>query len=136
MASPEVFATIKGYLEAEWTATPLAFENDGFSPPNDPEPWVLIEVFGDFFEQESMGAEVQAANLWREAGQMLAHVMVPQGTGSVVARTHARAVVDLFRGQDIGSVVFGRASIGASEPGVKDGSYFRMTATIDWSRDT
>ncbi|MCT7665669.1 phage tail terminator-like protein [Shinella kummerowiae] len=136
MASPEVFDTIKGYLDTAWTETPIAFENDGFEPPDDPEPWVLIEVFGDFFEQESIGAEMQTTNLWREQGQLVAHVMVPRGTGSSLARTHARAIVDLFRGQEVGSVVFTTASIGASEPGETDGSYFRMTATLDWSRDT
>lgn len=136
MASPDVFDTIKSYLDTAWSATPLAFENDGFKPPVDPEPWVLIEVFGDFFEQESIGAEMQTLNLWREQGQLVAHVMVPRGTGSTLARTHARSLVDLFRGQDIGTVVFTNASIGASEPGETNGSYFRMTATIDWSRDT
>lgn len=135
MASPQTYDAIHDYLEQVWTATPLAFENDGFKPPNDPAPWVLIEVFGDFYEQESIGAETQAANLWREAGQLLAHVNVPRGTGSRVARQHATDIVDLFRGQQIGSVVFTTASIGAREPGVTDGSYFRMTATIDWSRD-
>lgn len=136
MASPDVFETIKGYLDTVWTGPTLVFENDKFSPPDDPEAWVLIEVFGDIYEQESIGAETQAANLWREAGQLVAHVMVPQGTGSTVARGHARGFADLFRGQQVGTVVFTNASIGASEPGVRDGSYFRMTATIDWSRDT
>lgn len=136
MASPQTYDAIHDYLETVWTATPLAFENDGFKGPNQPVAWVLIEIFGDFYEQESIGAETQAANLWREAGQLLAHVNVPRGTGSRDARVHAAAIVDLFRGLEIGPVVFTTASIGAREPGVTDGSYFRMTATVDWSRDT
>ena len=135
MASPEAYDTIHDYLVGAWATTPLAFENDGFDVPSDPEAWVLIEVVGNFFEQETIGAETREANLWREGGQLYAHVMVPRGTGSAQARQIARDIVDLFRGQDIGTLTFLDASIGAGEAGDADGSYFRMTATIDWSRD-
>ncbi|MCV9997328.1 phage tail terminator-like protein [Pararhizobium sp. YC-54] len=135
MASPEAYDTIHDYLVAAWSATPLAFENDGFNVPIDPEPWVLVEIVGNFFEQESIGAETRDANLWREGGQLYAHVMVPRGNGSRQARVFAAQIVDLFRGEDIGMLTFRDASIGAGEAGDVDGSYYRLTATIDWRRD-
>lgn len=135
MASPVAYDTIHDYLIGTWSATPLAFENDGFDGPADPEHWILIEIVGNFFEQETIGAETRDANLWREGGQIYAHVMAPRGAGSRQARVHANAIVNLFRGQDIGMLTFRDASIGAGEAGDVDGSYFRLTATIDWQRD-
>lgn len=32
MASPQTYDAIHDYLQQVWTATPLAFENDGFKP--------------------------------------------------------------------------------------------------------
>ncbi|RVJ16567.1 hypothetical protein CN184_28300 [Sinorhizobium medicae] len=136
MASPQAYDAIHNYLVAAWgAATPLAFENDGFAAPSDPEHWIYVEIVGDVLEQESIGAENRAANLWREAGTIYAHVMTPRGAGTRQARVYAQQLVDLFRGQEIGTLTFLDCSIGASEPGDADGSYFRMTATIDWQRD-
>ncbi|QRY68195.1 hypothetical protein JVX98_28320 [Ensifer sp. PDNC004] len=135
MSTPESYDATHDYLVANWLATPIAFENDGFEPPSDPDYWLLVEMFGDLFAQESIGAETQDANLWREAGQIYVHVMTPRGVGTRVARQYGRQIADLFRGQEIAGVVFRDASIGAGEPGKADGSYFRMTVTIDWQRD-
>jgi len=135
MATVETFDAIHDYLVASWTTTPIAFENDGFEVPTDPEHWLLVEVFGDLFEQASIGAEEQRANLWREAGQFYVHVMAPRGQGTRTARLYGKQIADLFRGQEIAGVTFRDASIGAGEPGAADGSYFRMTVTIDWLRD-
>lgn len=135
MSSPEAFDAIETLAKAVWTATPIVFENDDWPLPGTPAAFLFVEVFGDFFGQESIGAENQRANLWREAGQVHAHVLVPRGRGSRNARLLARQFIDLFRGETISGVVFRDASIGAGEPGAKDGNYFRMTATIDWERD-
>lgn len=135
MASVQAYDAIHDYLDTVWTVTPIAFENDGYDPPSDPEHWILVEIFGDFIEQESIGAEARSGNLWREGGQLYVSVMAPRGSGTRQARIFAGQIVDLFRGLDIGSITFLNASIGAGERGETDGSYFRITATIDWSRD-
>ena len=136
MASPEAYDIISAYLVSEFTSAPLTFENDDFKLPDDPEHFVRIEIFGDFYQQESIGAEEVAANLWREAGVVLAHVMAPQGAGSRQARTYAKQICDLFRGQEIGGIMFRDMSIGSSEAANIDGSYYRMTATINWLKDS
>jgi len=135
MSSPEAFDTIHDNLVAQWTTTPLVFENQPFPLPATPAPWVMVEVFGDFFDQISIGAAPVLSNLWREEGQLLMHVMTPGNTGTGLARTYAKQLVDLFRGQEISGVRFRDASIGHSTPGKHDGSYYRMTATINWQRD-
>ncbi|NTG20006.1 hypothetical protein G6L00_06060 [Agrobacterium rhizogenes] len=135
MSTPEAYDTIHDYLVPAWSGPALAFENDGFKLPATPTHWILVEIFGDIYEQASIGAETVKANLWREEGQIEAHVMAPRGSGTREARQYARQFVDLFRGQEIGDIVFETISIGAGNAGDATGAYFRMTATIDWRRD-
>lgn len=136
MSSPEAYSVIHDHLVAQWAGrTPLLFENQAQSLPDDPEIFVKVEIFGDFLEQISIGGGEPTANLWREEGQILAHVLVPRHTGTLNARQYGRQLCDLFRGQEIGGIRFRSVSLGATEPGTEDGNYFRMTASIDWQRD-
>ncbi|NTJ63770.1 hypothetical protein G6M50_36905 [Agrobacterium rhizogenes] len=135
MSSPEAYSTIHDYLTAAWAGPALAFENDGFTLPAVPTLWVLVEIFGDIYEQASIGAETVTANLWREEGQIQAHFMAPRGSGTLDARRYAMQFADLFRGQEIGDIIFETMSIGAGNAGDTTGAYFRMTATVDWRRD-
>lgn len=135
MATPQTFEPIEDFLRSQWTVTPLVFENEDLELANEPEAVVLVEIFGDLMDQASIGAETQAANRWREAGQLSLHVLVPRGGGTRLARQLSRQLYDLFRGQEIGAIRFGSASIGAGEPGKMDGNYYRMTVTIDVERD-
>ena len=136
MSSPSAFDGIHDYLVASWgSRTPLVFENEPYPTPDIPSAWVLVEIFGDFFDQASIGAAAVIANRWREGGQVLLHVMIPNETGSRAGRLLAKQLIDLFRGQEIVGIRFRDASIGAGERGTQDGNYYRMTATIDWELD-
>jgi hypothetical protein len=137
MASPTAFSTIHDYLVAQWgTSTPLVFENETWSPPDTPAPFVVVEIYGSQYDQASIGGgDPVNGNLWREIGHLYGHVLIPNGTGSLAGRQLCQQFVDLFRGREIGTVVFEGGSIGASAPGDQDGNYYRMTATLDWSRD-
>ena len=136
MASAEVYDVIEQRLTDQWSATPVVFENRSWPLADAPAAFVYVEVFGDYFDQESIGGgEGLSANLWREGGQLLMHVMVPNDTGTSAARGFAKQLVDLFRGQDIDGVVFRNAAIGAGDPGKEDGNYYRMTASVTWQRD-
>lgn len=135
MATPQTFEPIEDFLRSQWTVTPLVFENEDFDLADEPEALVFVEVFGDLMDQASIGAETVEANRWRENGQLSLHVLVPRGGGTRHARQLSRKLYDLFRGQEIGAIRFGTASIGAGEPGEMDGNYYRMTVTIDVERD-
>lgn len=134
MSSPEAFIVISAVLSA-WTTTPVVFENVDYQLPDEPSNFVFVEVYGDFFDQASIGAEPRSSNLWREGGQLYLHVMTRNGTGTDAARQIAKDLVNLFRGQDIDGVTFRDASIGAGEPGRDFANYFAMTATVNWERD-
>ena len=135
MASVIAFDTIEQLLRAQWTATPIFFENESWQVASTPAHFVYVEIFGDIFDQASLGADPRTGNLWRERGQLYLHVMTVRDSGSRQARLLAGQLVDLFRGQDIGTLTFLDASIGAGDPGKADGNYYAMTATIDWERD-
>jgi len=132
MSSAIAFIALEDYLRAEWTTTPLVFENENFPLEDQPDAFVFVEVFGDYFAQESIGAP--GNNLWREAGEIRAHVLVPNGTGSRVARGHAAEMAEFFREVEVQGIRFTQMSIGAGDAGKADGNYYRMTLAIDWER--
>lgn len=136
MSSRASFDVIKAAILAGWAATPVYFENEDWTATNTPTHFLMVEIFGSTFEQASIGVEPRKDNRWREDGQIYGHIMTERGAGSAQARTYADAFCEIFRGQEITGVVFRDMSIGSSEPGDKDGKYWRMTATIDWQRDS
>lgn len=135
MSSASAFEGLEDYLKAEWTDTPIVFENEKFPLAADPAAFVFVEIFGDFFAQASIGDP--GNNLWREEGQLMAHVLVPRNTGTRDARRHAENLAAFFQEVELADGIrFDAMAIGAGEPGKSDGNYFRMTLTVDWSRDS
>jgi hypothetical protein len=117
---------------AAWTTTPVIFENQFYELPDEPVPFVFVEIFGDAYDQETTGAP--QANYWIENGVTYLHVMVPSGRGSRTARNYANQLLYLFREQPIATLFMPEMSIGAGDPGRDFPNYWAMTTTIFWSR--
>lgn len=130
MASPTAFDAFADRL-ADWTATPVVFENDGYQLPETPTPFVYVEIFGDTYNQDTLGAP--GANMWLETGVAYLHVMVQTGTGSREARALANRLLYLFREQPTGLTIT-EMSIGAGDPSRSFGNYFSIAATLTWTR--
>jgi len=136
MSSPEAFSGIETYLTANWTATPLVFENPQDPTPADqPAHFLFVEIVGNAFDQVSIGADPTISNRWREWGQIFLHVMTKNGIGSRQARVFAKQALDLFRGNEDAGIRPRGMSIGAGEPGVPIANYFAMTAIVDFEKD-
>jgi hypothetical protein len=139
MSSEAVYATIRTHLQDNWTTTPIAWENEVFTQPEPPAPFLFVEITADLLDQRSIGAPT--GNLWREMGALHLHLFAPFGTGSTIARTYLRQLVDLFRGRDIADLTFTSAAIGIGETaqrgerGVADGAWWRISASVMWERD-
>jgi len=149
MASDVVYTAIRQYLDGvnatppAWSVTPIQYENekpvrtdDGNNPPT-ATPWLMIEMTGTLYSQESIGANTQAQNRWDEEGQLFGHVFVPSGTGGVTARQLAKQFADLFRGTRLlpdQSLEFMDASIGIGAIGEDTGNWFRISVDIRWRR--
>ena len=131
MASPEAFDAFSDRL-GDWTDAPVVFENDAYDLPDTPAPFVFVEIVGDTYEQDTMGAP--GANMWLERGVAYLHVMTPAGTGSRAGRVLANDLLYLFREQPIDTLFMPEMSIGAGEPGRDFAQYFAITATIIWQR--
>lgn len=119
---------------AAWGTTPVRFENEfcqDLLDSNCPA-FVYVEVFGDTYDQDTMGA--YQANEWLERGVTYLHVMTPSGQGSRQARQYANSLLYLFREQPIATLFMPEMSIGAGEPGKDFPNYFAITASIFWHR--
>lgn len=130
MSSPEAYDAFKARLDT-WTDTSVVFENDPFDKPDTPVPFVYVEIYGDSYNQETMGAP--GANAWLERGMTYLHVMTPTGTGSRDARALANDLLYLFREQQTGLIIT-EMSIGAGDPSRSFGNYFSIAATLIWER--
>ena len=76
---------IRDRLAANWTTTPISFQNEPFDPPTDPNsgnpaPWVALEVIGN--DSELRAAGTPGDHVWIYRGHILVHVFVPVNAGA------------------------------------------------------
>ncbi|TPM41544.1 hypothetical protein [Mesorhizobium sp. B2-3-4] len=137
MSSPEAFDAFKGVLDdyaAGDDALPVRYENEfvqDLIDANTPA-WVYVEIYGDSYNQDTMGAP--GANAWEERGVAYLHVMTPSGSGSRDGRVHANQLLYLFREKPIGNMFMPEMSIGAGAPGQDFPNYYSTAGTIFWTR--
>jgi hypothetical protein len=131
MASLTAFDAFATRL-ADWTTTPVVFENEFYELPDEPAAFIYVEVFGDAYDQETTGAPGE--NMWQENGVTYLHVMVPSGRGSRLGRDYANQLLYLFREQPISTLFMPEMSIGAGDPGRDFPNYWAMTTTVFWRR--
>lgn len=133
MSTATAFTAIRAHLEANWTATPLAWDNEAYEP-GDNAPFVMVQITGDQWDQASIGAGDRLANRWEEEGELLLSVMVPTGTGSLLARQHAEALANIFRGLNLGDIEFRDISIGLGVAAEDRGGWWLLPVRINWIR--
>jgi hypothetical protein len=136
MSSAAAYSTIRTYLEAQWSTTPLAWDNEAFRQPDpaEPAPYVLVQITGGQYEQMTIGAETRTANRWQEEGELLLSVIVPMGTSSLLARQIADALFALFRGLQLDDIEFRDASIGLGVAAEDRGQWWLLPLRINWLR--
>ncbi|MCW2243578.1 DUF4128 domain-containing protein [Azospirillum canadense] len=145
MTAPNPLTAIRTKLEAEWTDTPVTYENGGAFRPDAPgnrdpydassapdRPWVYLEILGAGSASTVIGSPGKRAA--RDDGVIFGHVFVPVGTGDDEARRLARALGDLFRVTRFGGLVTGAPDpLGAGEPGDDDGLWWRRSVSIPFT---
>lgn len=140
MATYTAWASWRAWLRMNWTATELRWENEDLDPPKGADgkstPFVMFELVSDVATQKSVGAGSPAANLWRENGQALFHVYVPQGSGTDVLRQHAETMMLALRGLALTpGIRVEDISINYGDPGQRMANWFFMTVAAGWVRD-
>jgi hypothetical protein len=97
-------AAIEARLAANWTTTPIVYDNDdsdGAVPPqvgDQPTPWVYCEII------EAGPATIHAFGgtgnqTVIDDGIIKLYVMVPKGSGLATGREYAREIGEIFRQQ-------------------------------------
>jgi hypothetical protein len=137
MSTPATYDAFESRLRTGFTAINLVFENEFAQQLLETKlPFVYVEIFGDSYDQETMGAPQQ--NMFLERGMTYLHVMTASGQGSRQARVYANDLLNLFREQPLssadGTIYMTEFSIGMGEPGVDFPNYFATTASITWYR--
>ncbi len=137
MSSPDAFSAFKAVLDCYVSGPsglPVRYENEFCQDLIDADTpaWIYVEIYGDTYRQDTTGAP--GANVWEETGVTFAHIMVPSGEGSSVARGHAVTLMTLFREKPVGNIFMPDMSIGAGEPGRDFPNYWSLALTIHWTR--
>jgi hypothetical protein len=133
MTTATAYSAIRAHLEANWTTTPLAWDNEEFAPTQDAA-FVMVQVTGDQWDQMSIGAGDRLDNRWEEEGELLLSVIVPTGTGTLLARQHAEALANIFRGLQLGEIEFRDISIGLGVVAEDRGPWWLLPVRINWIR--
>lgn len=136
MSSDVVFTAVQDFLTANFNTCPVIYENDIGTLPDPPSPWVMIEIYGNFYNQMSMGSGIPSGDHWREEGAVLMHVMTPVGTGSLRGRQIATQLAELFKGLKLAGpdVRFADLSIGGGMTQTDDGNWYPLSVRAEWAR--
>ncbi len=89
-------SAFEGYLKANWTITPVAYDNVPFSPGD--IPFIRVAIVGGKADQITLGTGPQ---LHRRPGLCIIQVFVKAGTGTKVANDLGDALCDIFRSQQL-----------------------------------
>lgn len=122
---------IEARLAANWTTTPIKFENVPFVETVDP--YLALFILDGEGNQITVGDPV----VKRWTGLILIQVFVPQDTGTKLARTYADSLGALFERQTFSAGASGtiRSRIASIQSiGVKDG-WYQINVTVPFIRD-
>lgn len=141
MASDTVYSAVREYLEANWSATTIKWENETFDLPTPtdypaaPAAFLVVEFVGDSYRQASIGSGSPTTERWIETGAVMIYSVVQAGAGVLVARENAAAVAELLRGMILpGTIRIEAMSFGDSGPGDEDGSWWQLPLRVNWLR--
>lgn len=127
MSSFVPFDTARTLLTAAALGYPIAWPNMTFKKPNPAGPFLQVECVS----HNDSPIELSGGS-WQEDGTLYVDVAVPTGTGTDLARTIAKNVFNVFRGQYGGPVVYNGGSIGNGSIVEADGMWWVLTVAIQW----
>lgn len=141
MSSDVVFSAVRAYLDANWSACPITYENETFSfpamvdHPGTPATWIYAHFVGTQYDQASLGSGNASLERWVEEGYMLFEVYTQAGSGSLLARQRATALATLLRGVVLGgNIRMNTMSIGDGSDGLDNGKWWGLTLRVEFAR--
>jgi len=126
------FDTIRRDIEQRisdnWGATPIAFENTAFKPPEDYSPWIRVRIFDDIVQRITISDPAT----YRHSGLLVIEIFTERNTGTGVARTHGGELATLFRDVQFNGITFREPSL--TNAGEESG-YFKMNLSTPFKWD-
>lgn len=141
MSSATVYTAIKSFLTANWSATPIQWENETFEIPQPteypatPASWLSVEFSGGAYEQMSIGSGSPANERWKEGGSVLIYALVQSGAGTLVCHQHVETLIGLFKGLVLpNGLLIQSMRPGDGGPGDENGNWWQIPLRIHWDR--
>ena len=120
---------VESHLAANWTATPIAYENVDFTPPTGN--WIKVMLITEKSELLGLGA----TRLRRHTGRILLYCFVPVGDGAQAAMTLADSAIAVFDGANLAGFTLRTPRAVSDEDDDTQASHFRALAVIPFWRD-
>lgn len=122
---------IQAHVAANWTATPVAYDNDDFTPP-DRAYWSRLTVLNNGGGGRSIGKPIR---LYRFDGIVLFQIFAPERKGTHTLEGHIDTAVAMFEATKLsGGVVF-EDVFGVERGADPDGPWFRKDVLADFRFD-
>ena len=121
--------SIQSYFAANWSATPVAYDNVAFTPPDDSE-WVRLSIRNNLSSQITIGSSNQT---YRRRGIAFLQIFTPRDGGPELSATLTDTAVNIFEGQKTGPVVF--ESVNVNEVGNTDDGWFQVNVSASYRFD-
>lgn len=127
MATSTLRSTVESRIQANWTATPVDYDNTVFTVPT--TAWIKVVITDNSTRRAELGTGVKNR---RALGVIFADVYAPVGKGSNAAKVIADSFATLFRD-------FKTANLTCDEPNVKtlgekDG-WYRLVVGVPYRYD-
>lgn len=129
MSFKSALQSVESHLAANWTNTPIAYENIDFTPPAGS--WIKVLLV----TEKSSLIGIGATRLRRHAGRILLYCFVPTGDGAQAALELADDVIAVFEGASIGDLVLRTPRAVSDEEDDDQAAHFRALAVIPFWRD-
>ena len=135
VGSVEENTAIRTLFNAGWAgATPVAYENEKFTPPNDAAFVSLVVRPDDAFQHEIGSTKVT----FRQPGLIFVMIFSPPDKGNNAALVLADTAAEIFRRQSStftdGRILYRAPSITAL--GITDEGYYQVNVVIPYIRDS
>lgn len=120
---------VESHLAANWTDTPIAYENVDFTPPTGN--WIKVMLITEKSELIGIGA----SRLRRHTGRILLYCFVPVGAGAQAAMSLTDDVIAVFDDANLSGFTLRTPRAVPDEDDDDQASHFRAMAVIPFWRD-